>query len=106
MSIEETIGISLLGMTVVFLVLVILMFVIRLFTAILTPSKKLEAEVAEVPATVKKGVPLQGGRGEINIFDVPDPTSAMLMAIVADEIGAPLNELSFLSIKQVEDESR
>jgi hypothetical protein len=44
--------------------------------------------------------------GEIKTFDVPDQTAAMIMAIVADEIGAPLNELRFLSIKQVEDGSK
>ncbi len=39
--------------------------------------------------------------GELTAFDVPDRTAAMLMAIVADEIGAPLETLSFISIREV-----
>ena len=34
-------------------------------------------------------------------FDVPDKTAAMLMAIVADKLNRPLNELRFISIKEV-----
>jgi Na+-transporting methylmalonyl-CoA/oxaloacetate decarboxylase gamma subunit len=104
MSILEVLGISLLGMCVVFLVLVILMFLIKLFTAVMSASEK--RTVKAVPAAAAAGVPARGSVGEIKTFDVPDQTAAMIMAIVADEIGAPLNELRFLSIKQVEDGSK
>ena len=33
--------------------------------------------------------------------DVEPKTAAMLMAIVADKMGKPLNELRFISIKEV-----
>ena len=53
----------------------------------------------------------------MKLFDVPDRTAAMLMAIaingmsaretvVADEMKCPLNELRFISIKEVEDASK
>ena len=35
--------------------------------------------------------------------DVPDKTAAMLMAIVADRTGKPLNQLRFISIREVKD---
>ena len=39
--------------------------------------------------------------GEFKRFDVPDKEAAMIMAIVADQMGKPLNELRFKSIKEV-----
>ena len=39
--------------------------------------------------------------GSVKRYDVPDRTAAMLMAIVADELETPLNELRFKSIKEV-----
>jgi len=50
---------------------------------------------------VPKDKPAPGSCGDVKRFDVPDKTAAMLMAIVADQIKAPLNELRFISIKEV-----
>ena len=43
--------------------------------------------------------------GHIKRFDVPDKEAAMIMAIVADQMGRPLNELRFLSIREVNEEA-
>lgn len=40
--------------------------------------------------------------GEVMRYDVDDRTVAMLMAIVADEMKVPVNELRFISIREVE----
>lgn len=42
-----------------------------------------------------------GSAGEIKLHDVPPKTAAMAMAIVADSMKKPLNELRFISIKEV-----
>ena len=42
-----------------------------------------------------------GTAGELKLYDTPPKTAAMLMAIVADKMGKPLNELRFISIKEV-----
>ena len=42
-----------------------------------------------------------GTAGEVKLFDVADKEAAMLMAIVANKLGKPLNELRFKSIKEV-----
>lgn len=42
-----------------------------------------------------------GSAGTVKLHDVEPKTAAMLMAIVADKLGKPLNELRFLSIKEV-----
>lgn len=61
----------------------------------------------EAPAQVCPGVaeaPLApGSAGTLKLHDVDPKTAAMLMAIVADKLGKPLNELRFLSIKEVKE---
>lgn len=42
-----------------------------------------------------------GSAGNIKLHDVPPKTAAMLMAITAEKTGKPLNELRFVSIKEV-----
>lgn len=44
--------------------------------------------------------------GSVKRYDVPDKTAAMLMAIVADAAQIPLNELRFISIRDVTDEEK
>ena len=45
--------------------------------------------------------PAPGSAGKLKLHDVEPKTAAMLMAITADSLGKPLNELRFLSIKEV-----
>ena len=52
-------------------------------------------EVAEVVA--------KGTCGELKLINTDERDAAMIMAIVADNLGTPLNELRFKSIKKVED---
>ena len=52
-----------------------------------------------VPEAPKPTAP--GTAGELKLHDVEPKTAAMLMAIVADKMGKPLNELRFISIKEV-----
>ena len=42
-----------------------------------------------------------GSAGQLKIYDVEPKIAAMLMAIVANKMGKPLNELRFISIKEV-----
>lgn len=109
-TIGESFIVSLLGMLVVFVVLVILMGVIYIMTAIFK-SKKSNKDApavvtAAVPSPAASPITAAGSCGEIKLFDVPDATAAMVMAIVSDELNAPLNELRFTSIKEVEDNSK
>ncbi len=45
-----------------------------------------------------------GSAGILKLHDVEPKTAAMLMAIVADQLGKPLNELRFLSIREVKEQ--
>jgi len=103
-SIGETLGISVLGILVVFAVLVLLMAIIYLLSGLLkrtvkTPKAAPAAEAAPEAAPL----PARGSCGQVKLFDVPDRTAAMVMAIVADELGVPLNELRFISIKEIDE---
>jgi hypothetical protein len=55
--------------------------------------------VAEAPAV--SGPVAPGSAGQLKLYDTPPKTAAMLMAIVAHQMGKPLNELRFISIKEV-----
>ena len=93
--------IAVLGLLVVFAVLVLLMCVIKLMGA-LTKEKAKPAQAAPVPAAPAAPVKeAPGSCGEVKLFDVPDKTAAMLMAITADKLGEPLNTLRFISIREV-----
>ena len=45
--------------------------------------------------------PAPGTAGQLKLHDVDPKTAAMIMAIVANKMGKPLNELRFISIKEV-----
>ncbi len=59
-----------------------------------------DAAPAAQPAATQAPV-APGSAGQLKLHDVPPKTAAMLMAIVADKMGKPLNELRFISIKEV-----
>ena len=65
-------------------------------------SKKETIQVVPVPETVTAAPAAPGSAGHIKLHNVEPKTAAMLMAIVADKIQKPLNELRFISIKEVE----
>lgn len=96
-----------LGMAVVFFGLILLMFVTKIAGAII--NRKNTAAPAAAPAAAAPAAPAvpnapaPGSAGKIALHDVPDKTAAMLMAIVADRTGKPLNQLRFISIREVKD---
>ena len=97
---------ALLGYAVVFFGLVLLMFVVILMGKVMNRKKAAVAEPAAAPEPVKAApapaaAPAPGTAGEVKLFDVPDREAAMIMAIVANKMGKPLNELRFKSIKEV-----
>ena len=96
---------TLLGYAVVFFGIVLLMVVITIMGKIFVAAEnKKTATVAAAPAAepVTPVIPeAPGTAGELKLHDVEPKTAAMLMAIVADKMGKPLNELRFISIKEV-----
>ena len=88
------------------LALAIVVAVLLAFTVwvLVSKKKKATAVVAETAPVELPVAPLPkapGSAGELKLHDVEPKTAAMLMAIVADKMGKPLNELRFISIKEV-----
>ena len=108
LEILDSAVIALLGYAVVFFGLVLLMVVVMLLGKALSKTadgKKPEPQVAPAAAPVVTQQPAAdgtapGSAGKLKLHDVPPKTAAMLMAIVADKMGKPLNELRFISIKE------
>ena len=61
-----------------------------------------EPVVKAAPAAEKPKAPVAPGTaGELKLYDTDPKDAAMIMAIVADATGKPLNELRFISIREV-----
>ena len=100
--------IALLGYAVVFFGLILLMIVVMVMGKIFMAKDKKAAAAAPAaataaaPAAVAVDAPTApGSAGQLKLHDVEPKTAAMIMAIVADKMGKPLNELRFISIKEV-----
>ena len=102
--------VALLGYAVVFFGLILLMGVIIIMgKAFMAKDAKAAAKAAaakEVLAAVPVAAAAEspaapGTAGQLKLHDVEPRTAAMIMAIVADKMGKPLNELRFISIKEV-----
>ena len=98
LSVGDSAVLGVLGYLVVFLGLVLLMLVVFILTRIMIARSKKAA--AEAPA---EAAPAPGSAGDLKLYDTDPKDAAMIMAIVADSLGKPLNELRFKSIKEVKD---
>ena len=107
--------VALLGYAVVFFGLILLMLVIMAMGKVFVAksqkvSKQATAAKASLAASAPAAAPVAapvaevaapGTAGQLKLHDVNPTTAAMIMAIVADKMGKPLNELRFISIKEV-----
>ena len=93
-----------LGYFMVFVGLIALMLVVIIVGKAFS-AKKAKAAIAAAPAPAPveeaEAPTAPGSAGQLKLYDTPPKTAAMLMAIVADKMGKPLNELRFISIKEV-----
>jgi Na+-transporting methylmalonyl-CoA/oxaloacetate decarboxylase gamma subunit len=100
--------VALLGYGVVFFGIIALMIVVsimgKIFVSLENRSKAAAPEAAPEAAPAAPAAPAPtapGSAGALKLHDVEPKTAAMLMAIVANKMGKPLNELRFISIKEV-----
>ena len=100
--------IALLGYAVVFFGLILLMVVVTVMGKIFMAKDAKAAAAAPAPAAstapaapAVEAPKAPGSAGQLKLHDVEPKTAAMIMAIVADKMGKPINELRFISIKEV-----
>ena len=98
---------ALLGMLVVFFALVFLMIIIKILVKVTDKKAQKAQDAAEIPEEaalpepVRRDDPAPGTAGEIKLYNTDPKDAAMIMAIVADTLGKPLNELRFKSIREI-----
>ena len=107
---------SVTGLLVVFFALILLMCIIKIMTAVGDASEKKAALAAAAavpaaaaapaaePAKEEKATPLY--KRELKLWDTDPRDAAMIMAIVAETTQIPLNQLQFLSIKEIKGDNQ
>ena len=84
------------------LALAIVVAVMAIRKRFFAKAKEPEPIAIQVPAEKVEQPLAPGSAGQLKLHNVQPKTAAMLMAIVADKMGKPLNELQFISIQEVE----
>ena len=82
--------------------LLVLVVIIAIIRKAVFNKKAANVVVEEVPAPAYEAPTAPGSAGKLKLHSVEPKTAAMLMAIVADKLQKPINELRFVSIKEVE----
>ena len=101
--ITDTLLYALIGFALTIVVLMILWGFIELLKYVLSACEKIKKpETIPAQDTVNDLAP--GSSGKIKTNGVPDKDVAMIMAIVADELQTPLNELKFISVKEIKED--
>lgn len=97
---------ALLGYLVVFFGLILLMVVVIIMGKIMVSrANKAKAAVPAAPAApAPEAHAAPGSAGELKLYDTDPRDAAMIMAIVADTLGKPINQLRFISIKEVKED--
>lgn len=96
---------ALLGYAVVFIGIIMLMILVMFVGDLMFKSAKRKAAntPAPAPAAPAATAAAPGTAGELKLYDTDPRDAAMAMAIVADKLGKPINELRFKSIREVKD---
>lgn len=110
MPLTDALAVSFIGIvTVIFILAVISLLIILVSKVIRTvenaASSKKAVAAPEQTDSAPAGVPMPAGmnQGELELIGTDEKTAAVIMAIVSDKSGIPLNRLSFKSIKLMED---
>lgn len=109
MPVSDALVTAILGYLVVFIGLALLMAVVMIMGKIMVSRRKTAAApavqtgsgAAAALSAAPEPVEAPGSAGEVKIHDVPDRDAAMIMAIVANQLHKPLNELRFKSIREI-----
>lgn len=110
LSALDALFVALAGVTVVLLELALLAVMILIVSRLVrfAEAKLTKNSPAAVPAPAEaspaqSGTPLPDtvSQGSLTLIDTDEPTAAVIMAIVSDSSGIPLNRLNFKSIKRV-----
>lgn len=100
---------AVIGIAIVFIILILLMLIIQAMGKVMDSidkKKKTKDEVVSSDVVEEKKELAIGSCGDLKLINVEEKDAAMIMAIVADELQTPLNELRFKSIKRMDTEEQ
>lgn len=109
LSMIDAFTISITGILMVFTELVLLAFAVVIISKVVgafSKNKKPSKTADNTANSQSHAVPLPEtqSRGKIDIINVSEEDAAVIMAIVSNKSGIPLNRLVFNSIKLLEEE--
>lgn len=108
-SLGEGLIYAVIGYIMVFLMLLLLIIVIQVMAKVIGKTAAKGNNAAEMTAgqnaeaAKPQEVKAPGTGGDLTLINVSDRDAARIMAIVADTIGKPINELRFRSIREVKE---
>ena len=111
MPLGEAFMTSVIGICTVIAILAVIAVLILLVSKVIraieasASAKKGKTEKSEPAAVASAGVPMPAGmnQGDVELIDTDEKTAAVIMAIVSQKSGIPLNRLSFKSIRLKEE---
>ena len=112
MPISEALAIAFIGFfTVLSILALIAVLIILLSKAIRAIEKMIAKKSSASPASSPVSAPVQSAPegvngGEVELVGTDEKTAAVIMAIVSQQSGIPLNRLSFKSIRLLDDKKK
>ena len=109
MPIGEALTTSVIGICTVIVILAIIAVLILLVSKVIrafeASANKRKPETEKSTESAAKGTPMPDGmnQGDVELIDTDEKTAAVIMAIVSQKSGIPLNRLAFKSIRLKED---
>lgn len=106
MSIAESFLVALIVMSIVFVVLIALSLLVKVQSVIFSSINKSKESENIKGQTINKidqeQKPVEISTGELKLIGVDERTTAMIMAILSDELKIPLSELQFKTIRALD----
>ena len=99
-SIADALIIALVGFATVFVVLIVLMGIIALISK-LFGGKTAPADEPEAVSAAPEAERTEDNYTGVKLHGIDDKTAAVLMAIVAHKLNKPLDNLRFISVREV-----
>jgi len=108
MTFTDAVMYSIAGILVVFFALVLLLIITAILGKFSPADKKKAAPAAPTtsaaPAAPAAPALARGSAGSLKLYDTPPREAAMVMALLADQLQTPLNQLRFISIREIKED--
>ncbi len=102
MPLSEALAVSAIGISTVIIILAIIALLIILVSKAIRAIEAKATKAPEAAAPVTAAMPAVS-QGQVELIDTDEKEAAVIMAIVSNKTGIPLERLSFKSIKLIDE---